>query len=123
MLGSVKSQMTSWLGSGVLGLKKSDEPGAETQDLAAKPETESPASEKSVKGSPVDQKDDDDSSATGGADSDVAASEPGTPAEEKDGGQPFGAGQYRSSILLSCVNTIVYLKHLLMLLFATKIKQ
>jgi hypothetical protein len=32
-------------------------------------------------------------SATGGADSDVAASEPGTPAEDKEGGQAFGGGE------------------------------
>lgn len=32
-------------------------------------------------------------SATGGADSDVAASEPGTPAEDKESGQAFGGGE------------------------------
>ena len=33
-------------------------------------------------------------SATGGADSDVAASEPGTPAEDKESGQAFGGGEF-----------------------------
>ncbi|XP_069695989.1 synapse-associated protein 1 isoform X2 [Periplaneta americana] len=94
MLSSVKSQMTGWL-SGVPGLRKGDDTTAENQDMPAagegKIDVESPASEKSVKGSPVEQqKEDDDSSATGGADSDVAASEPGTPAEDKEGGQAFG---------------------------------
>jgi hypothetical protein len=32
-------------------------------------------------------------SATGGADSDVAASDPGTPAEDKESGQAFGGGK------------------------------
>lgn len=89
MLSSVKNQMSGWLSMGVPGLRKGDEPPAEGQETG-KPEAESPASEKSVKGSPVEQKEDDDSSATGGADSDVAASEPGTPAEDKEGGQAFG---------------------------------
>jgi len=50
---------------GVPGLRKGDEPAAENQDMSAagevKPEVESPASEKSVKGSPGEQKEDDDS--------------------------------------------------------------
>lgn len=91
MLSSVKNQMSGWLSMGVPGLRKGDELPVEIQDTG-KPEAESPASEKSVKGSPVEQKDDDDSSATGGADSDVAASEPGTPAEDKESGQAFGGG-------------------------------
>jgi hypothetical protein len=65
MLSSVKSQMTGWLSMGVPGLRKGDESAAENQDTTAtsetKPEVESPASEKSVKGSPTEQKDDDDS--------------------------------------------------------------
>jgi hypothetical protein len=65
MLSSVKSQMTGWLSMGVPGLRKGDEPAAENQDMSAagevKPEVESPASEKSVKGSPGEQKEDDDS--------------------------------------------------------------
>ncbi|XP_023724944.1 synapse-associated protein 1 isoform X2 [Cryptotermes secundus] len=96
MLSSVKSQMTGWLSMGVPGLRKGDELATDNQDTSmigeGKPEVESPASEKSVKGSPIEQKDDDDSSATGGADSDVAASDPGTPAEDKESGQAFGGG-------------------------------
>jgi hypothetical protein len=65
MLSSVKSQMTGWLSMGVPGLRKGDESAAENQDTTTtsetKPEVESPASEKSVKGSPTEQKDDDDS--------------------------------------------------------------
>jgi hypothetical protein len=60
MLSSVKNQMSGWLSMGVPGLRKGDELPAEIQDTG-KPEAESPASEKSVKGSPVEQKDDDDS--------------------------------------------------------------
>jgi hypothetical protein len=52
--------MSGWLSMGVPGLRKGDEPPAEGQDTG-KPEAESPASEKSVKGSPVEQKEDDDS--------------------------------------------------------------
>ncbi|KAK7869302.1 hypothetical protein R5R35_012868 [Gryllus longicercus] len=73
---------------------------------------ESPASEKSVKGSPVEQKEDDDSSATGGADSDVAASEPGTPGEDKEGAHALGGVSTKAlqgaksigSFLFSAVN-------------------
>ncbi|GLH02800.1 Uncharacterized protein GBIM_08768 [Gryllus bimaculatus] len=119
---------------------------------------ESPASEKSVKGSPVEQKEDDDSRiffvlydevhhcswgtdctpggswnrplryfwerkrvlkdggerchATGGADSDVAASEPGTPGEDKDGAHALGGVSTKAlqgaksigSFLFSAVN-------------------
>lgn len=60
MLSSVKSQMSGWLSMGVPGLRKGDEPPTEGQETG-KPEAESPASEKSVKGSPVEQKEDDDS--------------------------------------------------------------
>ena len=59
MLSSVKNQMSGWLSMGVPGLRKGGELPAEIQDTG-KPEAVSPASEKSVKGSPVEQKDDDD---------------------------------------------------------------
>lgn len=108
MLTSVKSQMSSWLSAGVPGLRKAEgDTGAETQDLTTsaevKTEVESPAS---VKGSPVEQKEEDDNS------SDVAASEPGTPAEDKEGAPPFGAVSTKAlqgaksigSFLFSAVN-------------------
>ncbi|XP_063242693.1 LOW QUALITY PROTEIN: synapse-associated protein 1 [Bacillus rossius redtenbacheri] len=118
MFSNVKNQMTSWLGSGVPGLRKGDPDGnAEAQNSTGpgtgKTEADSPACEKSVKGSPVEHaKEDDDSSATGGADSDIAGSEPGTPAEDKDGAQPFGAVSTKAlqgaksigSFLFSAVN-------------------
>ncbi|KAL1455438.1 hypothetical protein WDU94_009529 [Cyamophila willieti] len=72
MLGNVKSQMTSWLGSASIpGLGKKDE---NVPENAEKLDDSSPVSEKSIKGSPT-EKDDDNSSATGGADSDIHASE------------------------------------------------
>lgn len=61
-LGSVKTQMSSWLGSGIPGLRKGETAPAEPAEGHENPvhDVESPASEKSVKGSPV-EKDDDDS--------------------------------------------------------------
>ena len=66
MLSSVKSQMTGWL-SGVPGLRKGEEQVPDPpQDLQGtgegKTDVESPASEKSVKGSPVEQQKEDDDS-------------------------------------------------------------
>ncbi|XP_062525485.1 synapse-associated protein of 47 kDa isoform X17 [Bombyx mori] len=77
---NVKSQMTGWLGSGIPipGLRKNEPAAAESAEPAPEPEPE-------LK---TDIKDDDDnSSATGGADS-RPASTGGTPTEE----QPAGVG-------------------------------
>ncbi|XP_046984757.1 synapse-associated protein 1-like isoform X2 [Schistocerca americana] len=119
MLGNVKSQMTSWLGSGVLGgLRKGDpsDPNATTgqqpSDQSSDPAQQTSTSEKPAQDTTQETKEDDDSSATGGADSDVAASEPGTPVEDKEGGQPFGAVSTKAlqgaksigSFLFSAVN-------------------
>lgn len=113
-LGSVKTQMSSWLGSGIPGLRKGETAPAEPAEGHENPaqDVESPASEKSVKGSPI-EKDDDDSSATGGADSDGHGSEAsGSPVEDKDGAQAFGAVSTKAlqgaksigSFLFSAVN-------------------
>lgn len=62
-LGNVKSQMSGWLSGGIPGLRKSETPSGEaTESLEnAAQGVESPASEKSVKGSPVEKEDDDNS--------------------------------------------------------------
>ncbi|XP_071445649.1 synapse-associated protein 1 isoform X2 [Hetaerina americana] len=76
MFASVKSQMTSWLGGSNTA---TGEPIPAEEGSTVEPKEEfkadSMASEKSVKGSPAEGKEDDDSSATGGADSDAAGSE------------------------------------------------
>jgi hypothetical protein len=46
------------------------------------------------------------SSATGGADSDVAASEPGTPAEDKESGEAFGGGESLIGHCMICVYAV-----------------
>ncbi|XP_062525477.1 synapse-associated protein of 47 kDa isoform X6 [Bombyx mori] len=82
---NVKSQMTGWLGSGIPipGLRKNEPAAAESAEPAPEPEPE-------LK---TDIKDDDDnSSATGGADS-RPASTGGTPTEE----QPAGVGNGQQS--------------------------
>ncbi|XP_075227921.1 synapse-associated protein 47kD isoform X2 [Lycorma delicatula] len=88
-LGSVKTQMTSWLGRGSSAI-----PGLSNNTTTALPPdaaAENPAPE-NRKESPVDKADEDDnSSATGGADSEGHVSEEGTPVEDKDGQQAFGA--------------------------------
>jgi len=81
--GSVKTQMSSWLGGGIPGLRKTE--GGE----ATAPEEPVPAPLTPTDGK-LDEKDDDNSSATGGADSDAHISEgEGTPTEDKDGAQAF----------------------------------
>ncbi|XP_014252138.1 synapse-associated protein of 47 kDa isoform X2 [Cimex lectularius] len=93
-LGNVKTQMSSWLGGGIPGLgKKSVDPAtAEAGAEGSPPQLPaSPTSQLSNKGSPQ-EKDDDASSATGGADSDAHASEAsGSPVEDKDPTQTMGA--------------------------------
>ncbi|XP_049885678.1 synapse-associated protein of 47 kDa isoform X2 [Pectinophora gossypiella] len=81
LITNVKSQMTGWLGSGIPipGLRKNEAPPAEAEAAPAEPDAAEPKAE------PKD--DDDNSSATGGADS-RPASTGGTPTEE----QPAGVG-------------------------------
>ncbi|XP_046404528.1 synapse-associated protein of 47 kDa isoform X3 [Ischnura elegans] len=76
MFASVKSQMTSWLGgsNAAAGEAAPTEEGSvpePSEEFKADPL----ASEKPAKSSPAEGKEDDDSSATGGADSDAAGSE------------------------------------------------
>ncbi|XP_076676316.1 synapse-associated protein 47kD isoform X3 [Andrena cerasifolii] len=89
MLTGVKSQMTGWLSGGIPGLSRGGAaPANEGEPQQAGP-TENPAPQ-NTQGS-AELKDDDASSATGGADSGPASLE-GTPMDgNKDGHQPFGA--------------------------------
>ncbi|XP_015599553.1 synapse-associated protein of 47 kDa isoform X2 [Cephus cinctus] len=95
MLAGVKSQMTGWLSGGISGLSRGAGAPGEV-DPTQQPNqpgelTETQASGDGVQGSSPDHvKDDDASSATGGADSGPASLE-GTPTDDKDGQQPFGA--------------------------------
>ncbi|BES93360.1 synapse-associated protein [Nesidiocoris tenuis] len=83
--GSVKSQMSSWLGGGIPGLNKKPE-AAEGDAPADAAATTPPAK------SPSKEKDDDASSATGSADSEGHVdSIPTTPTDDKEGGQTMGA--------------------------------
>ncbi|XP_022127635.1 synapse-associated protein of 47 kDa isoform X4 [Pieris rapae] len=84
LITNVKSQMTGWLGSGIPGipgLKKNEAPSADAPEVAPV----EPAEVAEVK--PEGKEDDDNSSATGGADS-RPGSTGGTPTEE----QPAGVG-------------------------------
>ncbi|XP_046746360.1 synapse-associated protein of 47 kDa isoform X3 [Diprion similis] len=93
MLAGVKSQMSGWLSGGIPGLSRGAGGAGQAEgELPASSETaESQTSRESVQGSASDHvKDDDASSATGGADSGPASLE-GTPTDDKDGQQPFGA--------------------------------
>ncbi|CAG9793184.1 unnamed protein product [Diatraea saccharalis] len=94
LITNVKSQMTGWLGSGIPipGLRKNEAPPAEAEPAPAEPEPAEPKPEKD---------DDDNSSATGGADS-RPASTGGTPTED----QPAGVGNGQHSKKLSIVDAI-----------------
>ncbi|XP_046746362.1 synapse-associated protein of 47 kDa isoform X5 [Diprion similis] len=97
MLAGVKSQMSGWLSGGIPGLSRGAGGAGQAEgELPASSETaESQTSRESVQGSASDHVKDDDASrwvagATGGADSGPASLE-GTPTDDKDGQQPFGA--------------------------------
>uniref|UniRef100_A0A023F2E9 Putative synapse-associated protein n=1 Tax=Triatoma infestans TaxID=30076 RepID=A0A023F2E9_TRIIF len=84
--GSVRTQMSSWLGGGIPGLRKTDSgaAGSGNEYSAAATVASPPTPQLSNRGSPVD-KEDEASSDTGGADSEGHASEgSGSPLEEKD---------------------------------------
>ncbi|XP_057323554.1 synapse-associated protein of 47 kDa isoform X3 [Microplitis mediator] len=95
MLAGVKSQMSGWLSGGIPGLSgrgaaESTEGSGEIPPASAEA-VDNQTPREIVQGSSPDHvKDDDASSATGGADSGPASLE-GTPTEDKDGQQPFGA--------------------------------
>ncbi|XP_068992567.1 synapse-associated protein of 47 kDa isoform X4 [Neodiprion pinetum] len=97
MLAGVKSQMSGWLSGGIPGLSRGAGVAGQAEgELPASSETaESQTSRESVQGSASDHVKDDDASrwvagATGGADSGPASLE-GTPTDDKDGQQAFGA--------------------------------
>ncbi|XP_035452584.1 synapse-associated protein of 47 kDa isoform X6 [Spodoptera frugiperda] len=80
LITNVKSQMTGWLGSGIPipGLRKNEPAPAEPEPAPVEPA-------EAVEPRPEGKDDDDNSSATGGADS-RPASTGGTPTEEQPGG-------------------------------------
>ncbi|KAI4478098.1 hypothetical protein M0804_012289 [Polistes exclamans] len=89
MLVGVKSQMTGWLSGGIPGLSRggpndgnSQVPPTETNEIQNVQDPQETTTEQT--------KDDDASSATGGADS-GPGSLGGTPTDDKEGQQPFGA--------------------------------
>ncbi|KAL0118794.1 hypothetical protein PUN28_009453 [Cardiocondyla obscurior] len=88
MFAGVKNQMSGWLSGGIPGLSR----GAGAAEGEAPPPTETEESQPQESQAPVDEqvKDDDASSATGGADSGPASLE-GTPTDDKNGQQAFGA--------------------------------
>ncbi|KAM3958895.1 synapse-associated protein of 47 kDa-like isoform 2-T2 [Aphomia sociella] len=94
LITNVKSQMTGWLGSGIPipGLRKNEAPPAEPEPAPVEPAEEP---------KPEGKDDDDNSSATGGADS-RPASTGGTPTEE----QPAGVGNDPHSRKLFSVDAI-----------------
>ncbi|XP_076640745.1 synapse-associated protein 47kD [Halictus rubicundus] len=87
MLAGVKTQMTGWLSGGIAGLSRGGAQTTEgelvagTNEAQAAPNNQPPAEE---------IKDDDASSATGGADSGPGSLKE-TPTDDKNGQQPFGA--------------------------------
>ncbi|CAB0035924.1 unnamed protein product [Trichogramma brassicae] len=97
MLAGVKSQvassMSGWLSGGIPGLNRA---GATTEagDTAAATDADATQATTQAQATASNEnvKDDDASSATGGADSVGPGSLTGTPTEDKDGQQPFGAG-------------------------------
>ncbi|XP_077278093.1 synapse-associated protein 47kD isoform X2 [Temnothorax americanus] len=88
MFAGVKNQMSGWLSGSIPGLSR----GAGAAEGEAPPPTETEESQPQETESPVGEqiKDDDASSATGGADSGPASLE-GTPTDDKNGQQAFGA--------------------------------
>ncbi|XP_011155809.1 synapse-associated protein of 47 kDa isoform X1 [Solenopsis invicta] len=89
MFAGVKNQMSGWLSGGIPGLSR----GAGAAEGEAPPPGETEESQPQESEAPVGSeqiKDDDASSATGGADSGPASLE-GTPTDDKNGQQAFGA--------------------------------
>ncbi|XP_024882629.1 synapse-associated protein of 47 kDa isoform X2 [Temnothorax curvispinosus] len=88
MFAGVKNQMSGWLSGGIPGLSR----GAGAAEGEAPPPTETEEDQPQETEDPVGEqiKDDDASSATGGADSGPASLE-GTPTDDKNGQQAFGA--------------------------------
>ncbi|EGI57269.1 hypothetical protein G5I_14739 [Acromyrmex echinatior] len=93
MFAGVKNQMSGWLSGGIPGLSR----GAGAAEGEAPPPIETEETQPEESQAPVSEqvKDDDASSATGGADSGPASLE-GTPTDDKNGQQAFGAGKLHS---------------------------
>ncbi|XP_014474674.1 PREDICTED: synapse-associated protein of 47 kDa isoform X2 [Dinoponera quadriceps] len=96
MFAGVKNQMSGWLSGGIPGLSR----GAGAGEGEAPPPTETEESSQvpqEIQAAPVGEqvKDDDASSATGGADSGPASLE-GTPTDDKNGQQAFGAASAKA---------------------------
>ncbi|XP_033210239.1 synapse-associated protein of 47 kDa isoform X2 [Belonocnema kinseyi] len=91
MLAGVKSQMTGWLSGGIPGLGRGAAGPAEGETPLPGEINDNEVARDPGQGATTDNvKDDDASSATGGADSGPASLE-GTPTDDKDGQQAFGA--------------------------------
>ncbi|XP_011342855.1 synapse-associated protein of 47 kDa isoform X2 [Ooceraea biroi] len=89
MFAGVKSQMSGWLSGGIPGLSRGTGAGeGEAPPPTETEESQPPQESQTSVGEQV--KDDDASSATGGADSGPASLE-GTPTDDKNGQQAFGA--------------------------------
>ncbi|KOC61303.1 hypothetical protein WH47_06127 [Habropoda laboriosa] len=88
MLAGVKSQMTGWFSGGIPGLSRAGAPANEGEAQAAAAMDEGGQVAQNTEGT-GEQKEDDASSATGGADSGPGSLE-GSPTDDKEGQQPFG---------------------------------
>ncbi|CAK9819142.1 Synapse-associated protein of 47 kDa [Anthophora plagiata] len=88
MLAGVKSQMTGWFTGGIPGLSRGGAQGAEGEAQQAATMNEGGQIAQNTEGT-GEQKEDDASSATGGADSGPGSLE-GSPTEGKEGQQAFG---------------------------------
>ncbi|XP_012351072.1 synapse-associated protein of 47 kDa isoform X3 [Apis florea] len=87
MLVGVKSQMTGWFSGGIPGLSRGQ--GNEGESQGPKTMNGAQVAQTTTEGTVEQTKDDDASSATGGADSGPASLE-GSPSEDKEGQQAFG---------------------------------
>ncbi|XP_061927105.1 synapse-associated protein of 47 kDa isoform X10 [Apis cerana] len=88
MLVGVKSQMTGWFSGGIPGLSRGGQ-GNEGESQGPKTMNGAQVAQTTTEGTVEQTKDDDASSATGGADSGPASLE-GSPSEDKEGQQAFG---------------------------------
>ncbi|XP_003488904.1 synapse-associated protein 1-like isoform X2 [Bombus vosnesenskii] len=89
MLVGVKSQMTGWFSGGIPGLSRGAGQGGDGESQAGKPMNGAQMAQNTESTVAEQTKDDDASSATGGADSGPASLE-GSPSEDKEGQQAFG---------------------------------
>ncbi|XP_076303815.1 synapse-associated protein 47kD isoform X2 [Lasioglossum baleicum] len=90
MLAGVKTQMTGWLSGGIPGLSRGGAPANEGESQSVAGMTEAPAPLNNQPPTEEIIKEDDASSATGGADSGPGSLKD-TPTDDKNGQQAFGA--------------------------------